>query len=123
MVEKKEGATMTCHCGTELVCHTKTYPKSDNYPEKTVLQWQNEDGSPHYKFAGTDEKGKPKYNCIAPEPKNESSPPTEHPAPGQQSLDLSSLNAKIDTLTGVCQSILHIVADLKIAQNKEEDSS
>lgn len=49
MVEKKEGAEMTCmSCGTDLVCHEKRYPASDNFPEKVVMQWQNSDGTAHY---------------------------------------------------------------------------
>ncbi len=45
MVEKKEGAEMTCRsCGTDLICRMKEY-KGDFAPK---LQWQNEDYSAHY---------------------------------------------------------------------------
>ena len=45
MVEKIEGATMTClNCNTDLICRLKEY--GGNY--KSSLQWQNEDGTAHY---------------------------------------------------------------------------
>ena len=45
MVDKKEGAEMTCkNCGSELVCHMSEY-KGDF---KNKLQWQNEDKTAHY---------------------------------------------------------------------------
>ena len=47
MVEKKEGATMVCvQCGVKLVCGMSKYP----HPYKNKLQWQNSDGSAHYKY-------------------------------------------------------------------------
>ena len=58
MPEKVEGAEMTCKgCGTELICHMSNY-KGDF---KNKLQWQNEDGTAHYKFNGKD------YSCNIPE--------------------------------------------------------
>ena len=46
MVIKKEGATMTCQqCDTDLICRLKDY--GGNY--EPSLQWQNFDGSAHYK--------------------------------------------------------------------------
>ena len=58
MVEKKEGATMSCqNCGTELVCHMSSY-KGDF---QNKLQWQNQDGTAHYKFNGSE------YSCNIPE--------------------------------------------------------
>ena len=47
LVEKKEGATMICtQCGAKLVCGMSKYP----HPYKNKLQWQNSDGSAHYKY-------------------------------------------------------------------------
>ena len=49
MVEKQEGATMTCqHCGEELVCRMSEY----RHPYGNKFQWQNQDGSAHYKYDG-----------------------------------------------------------------------
>jgi len=57
MVEKKEGAEMDCKsCGTALICHMSSY--KGNFENK--LQWQNKDGTAHYKFNGTT------YLCIIP---------------------------------------------------------
>lgn len=59
MVEKKEGATMTCRqCGTDLICRTKDY--GGNFAPS--LQWQNFDGAAHYKT--TDGK---KFSCNVPD--------------------------------------------------------
>lgn len=58
MVEKTEGAEMKCKsCGTDLICHMSNY-KGDF---KNKLQWQNENGTAHYKFNGKD------YSCNIPE--------------------------------------------------------
>ena len=71
MVEKKEGALMTCKCGTELTCRTKDY--GGGFAPK--LQWQNEDGTAHY----STKDGKT-FSCNIPEDKsdipNESKAPT-----------------------------------------------
>lgn len=48
MTEKKEGAMMKCSkCGLTLTCRMSNYA----YPYQNKLQWQNDDGSAHYKFA------------------------------------------------------------------------
>jgi len=62
VVEKREGATMTCYqCGEKLVCRMSTYM----HPYTNKLQWQNLDGTAHYKYdsgkftcTGTDEKSR-----------------------------------------------------------------
>ena len=77
MVLKKEGAIMTCkQCGTDLICQTKDY--GGNYPP--ALQWQNNDGTAHYKT----EDGK-NYKCMVPE--DESGPVhATADAPGQTQI-------------------------------------
>jgi len=46
IVVKKEGATQTCgKCGTDLICRLKEY--GGNFAPS--LQWQNYDGTPHFK--------------------------------------------------------------------------
>ena len=66
MVEKKEGATMTCkNCGTDLICRKKEY--GGNFAP--TLQWQNFDGSAHYKTSD----GK-NFTCNVPEDSVESPP-------------------------------------------------
>lgn len=80
-IPKTEGATMTCvECSTELECHMSTY--SGSYQNK--LQWQNPDGSAHYKWIGTDKDGNAKFKCVLPETK----PPETKPT--QQELDSKS---------------------------------
>ncbi len=59
LVIKKEGATTTCrNCNSDLICRLKDYG-GDYAP---TLQWQNFDGSAHYKT--TDGKN---YSCNVPE--------------------------------------------------------
>lgn len=71
-VQKTEGATMTCqNCKTELVCHMSSYEGSF----ENKLQWQNQDGTAHYKW-----KAPGKFDCILPqsqEPKQEQLPDNE----------------------------------------------
>ncbi len=62
MPEKKEGAEQKCgKCGTPLTCNSKTYAAYQDKPERTVLQWQNDDGTAHY----TTRDGK-SYTCKIP---------------------------------------------------------
>lgn len=77
MVDKKEGATMTCNnCDTDLICRKKDY--GGNY--KATLQWQNEDGTAHY----LTKDGK-NFTCVIPEDEREKIV-AEHD-PSNQSLD------------------------------------
>ena len=47
MTEKREGATMECRqCGVKLICRMSTY----KHPYTNKLQWQNSDGTAHYKY-------------------------------------------------------------------------
>lgn len=49
VAEKREGATMVCsRCGEKLVCGMSNY----RHPYANKLQWQNPDGSAHYKYDG-----------------------------------------------------------------------
>ena len=58
LVEKIEGAEMTCKsCDSDLVCHMSKY--EGGFENK--LQWQNSDGSAHYKW-----KSAGKYDCVIP---------------------------------------------------------
>lgn len=61
-----EGETKNCGaCQTPLV-HVKVVSTWNNKTEEK-LQWQNQsNGKPHFKFAGTGQDGKAKYNCIMP---------------------------------------------------------
>ncbi len=57
--EKKEGARMEClNCGHDLICRTKDY--GGDYKPK--LQWQNEDGTAHYKT-----KDGKNFECVLPQ--------------------------------------------------------
>lgn len=63
MVDKVEDAEMECgSCGTDLVCHMSNY--EGGFENK--LQWQNSDGSAHYKW-----KSPGKFDCVLPEEDNE----------------------------------------------------
>jgi len=49
VVEKQEGATMMCgNCGEKLICRMSNY----KHPYTNKLQWQNQDGTAHYKYDG-----------------------------------------------------------------------
>ncbi len=55
MPEKLEGATMICQsCGEKLVCRMSAY----KHPYSNKLQWQNFDGTAHYKYDGG------KFSCT-----------------------------------------------------------
>lgn len=55
-VVKQEGETKKCEsCGDKITVRMSAY--SGSYANK--LQWQNEDGTAHYKWIGTD-----KYECV-----------------------------------------------------------
>lgn len=84
MVDKVEDAEMTCKsCGTDLVCHMSKY--EGGFENK--LQWQNSDGSAHYKW-----KSVGKYDCVIPEESNETTEQpvnkdSQNPIPKVNSLD------------------------------------
>lgn len=114
MVEKKEGAEMTClKCQTKLVCHMSNY-KGDF---KNKLQWQNQDGTAHYKFNGSE------YSCNIPENVEPEEPeqtletqesdgqvlPEEYKPP----VTMESLRNELKFQREILQSILHTVVDLK----------
>ena len=49
MTEKREGTTMECRrCGAKLICRMSNY----KHPYTNKLQWQNSDGTAHYKYDG-----------------------------------------------------------------------
>ncbi|MFB5597644.1 MAG: hypothetical protein ACE5RJ_01320 [Nitrosopumilaceae archaeon] len=69
MVEKREGATMICHqCGDKLFCRMSNY----KHPYTNKLQWQNQDGTAHFKYdggkftcTGVDKKSKELKKALA----------------------------------------------------------
>lgn len=83
MVEKVEGKTMDCtNCGTKLTCHMKDY--GGDYKPK--LQWQNEDGTAHYKTNnGVD------FTCVIPDSTVSDTTPGDTP-------NLFEMSAKIDLI-------------------------
>lgn len=111
MVEKKEGAEMQCrNCGTVLECHMSNY--KGNFENK--LQWQNEDGTAHY----STKDGK-NFTCNIPEDESkeqETLQSEQNLSKGESNpeiISLATLDAKLQTIEGITQSILHIVADMK----------
>jgi len=62
-----EGETKNCGaCKTPLI-HVKVISTWNGKSEEK-LQWQNQsDSRPHFKWAGEDQDGKAKYNCMMPQ--------------------------------------------------------
>ena len=95
IVTKKEGAEMTCNqCGTDLICRLKDY--GGNFAPS--LQWQNFDGSAHYRT--TDGKN---FSCNIPDDAEagqtripSESSPGEPPKPVPQNNDLRELLQSVD---------------------------
>lgn len=102
MVQKTEGATMECrNCGTELTCRLKDY--GGNY--KSSLQWQNEDGTAHYKTTnGRD------FTCNIAE--SDESPKTgETPKVSDFTPKNSSLEEKLDSLNNKVERIYAMISE------------
>ena len=128
MVEKKEGAQMTCkQCGTDLICRTKDY--GGNYAP--TLQWQNADGGAHYKT--TDGKN---FSCSIPEDKIEGqqtivSQPATVPGiappqvPNVQLTEifnkLNELNALTIRIFEMSEAIMRYTIDKQLRQNESHD--
>ena len=113
MVEKKLGAEMDCDsCGTHITCNKKTYAAFKDKPERTVLQWQNEDGTAHYKWISEG-----KYDCIIPneiELKGETQTITQETTTAYVlPVTLDSVYDEIKLQEKMLESILHIIIDLK----------
>ena len=110
MVEKKEGATMACkNCDTDLICRLKEY--SGDY--KPTLQWQNFDGTAHYKT--TDGKN---FNCNIPDEDEtaqtriSSSTTTPGDAPQMGAAEfalLRGLDEKLETVLAEIQRVKEFV--------------
>lgn len=131
MPEKIEDAEMTCNnCGSDLVCHMSKY--EGGFENK--LQWQNSDGSAHYKW-----KSAGKFDCVLPKegnktPENqEPNSKTDKMQTNMQSeqelsqgesqpevISLATLDDKIKTIHGMCEAILHMVTDLKLNNPKTD---
>lgn len=127
MVTKKEGATMECkNCDTELICRLKDY--GGDY--KPTLQWQNYDGTAHYKTSD----GK-NFSCNIPEEDGEtkqthipSSPTTPGDAPQDtvKEAKYENLNNKldrilldIDTIKGMVEPLFKKMVDDQIGRVEE----
>jgi hypothetical protein len=109
MVEKKEGATMACkNCDTDLICRLKEY--GGEY--KPSLQWQNFDGSAHYKT-----KDGKNFNCNIPEDDeaaqtriSSSASPGDAPQMGAAELALlRGLDEKLETVLAEIQRVKEFV--------------
>lgn len=107
-----EDQTMVCKsCGTALIARTKKY---EGFEDK--LQWQNENGTAHYKFAGPG-----KFNCNIPTDNNDESVDIGNviPKPAILKDDIDVINEKITKLTGICDEILRIVSEKKLGDSGE----
>ncbi len=128
IVVKKEGATQTCgKCETELICRLKDY--GGNFAP--TLQWQNFDGSPHFKTSD----GKT-YACNVPNPEDtvqtriSSETPPEIPfatAPGTPpptSINLSIINTldeiklTLQRVDEMIQAIFRFTVDEQLSKKK-----
>ncbi len=79
MVIKKEVATMSCqNCDTDLICRTKDYGGTYS----PTLQWQNFDGSAHYKT----QDGK-NFTCNIPETEEDDPAQTKISEPAKTAGD------------------------------------
>ena len=126
-----EGQEMTCKsCGTELIAREKKY---EGFEPK--LQWQNEDGTAHYKFAGPG-----KFKCNIPKSEEQKQEETMD-IPPQRTLieaptggtdltniipfktmkdDIDLLNEKMDTLKDMVSEVIRMLADQKLEQMEKE---
>ena len=117
IVVKKEGATQTCgKCGTDLICRLKEY--GGNFAP--TLQWQNFDGTPHFKTPD----GK-NYTCNVPDEEETAQTriPTESPparTPGDVATNSSHLailnaiddvNLRIQKMDEMIQAIFRYTVD------------
>ncbi len=88
-----EGETKNCGaCKTPLI-HVKIVSTWNNKTEEK-LQWQNvENNKAHFKWAGEDQDGKAKYNCMLPQPTTNTAQETiqetvETPKPKKEPVNL-----------------------------------
>lgn len=119
MVTKKEGATMECkNCDTELICRLKDY--GGDY--KPTLQWQNYDGTAHYKTSD----GK-NFSCNVPEEDGETkqthipSAPSNAPSPklGEIENKIDRLLHDVDTTKGMVEALFKKMVDEQIGRVDE----
>ena len=125
IVVKKEGATQTCgKCGTDLICRLKDY--GGNFTP--TLQWQNYDGTPHFKTSD----GKT-YACNVPDeeetaqtriPSEISPATTPGTPPPTSSSQLAILNAiedvnlRLQKMDEMIQAIFRYTVDEQLSKKK-----
>lgn len=105
MVEKKEGAKMSCkNCDTELTCRLRDY--GGDY--KPTLQWQNEDGTAHYKT--NDGKN---FSCNIPdeEPSKIDTGQTTITPPARTAGDIAQ--PRLERMENKLDSLLHEISLIK----------
>jgi hypothetical protein len=123
LVTKIEGATMECkNCDTELICRLKDY--GGDY--KPTLQWQNYDGTAHYKTSD----GK-NFTCNIPEEEGEtkqthiqSTPSTPRNAPPDPRLStiedkLELILHEVDLIKGMVEPLFKKMVDEQIGRVEE----
>jgi len=109
-VEKVVGNTMDCGtCGLRLICRNKTYAAYEDHPERTVPQWQNDEGGAHYKWLGPE-----KYKCVDTNGKDIPEKKKEKPEPkvgnGLVQNDLMKDDEKLKTgklMSGPILTLIH----------------
>ena len=117
MAIKKEGASTTCkNCDSDLICRLKDY--GGNFAP--ALQWQNFDGTAHYKT--TDGKN---FNCNIPDDdeSEQTRIPTKIATPAAtissspslskaEFLLLVHLQEKIDSLIGLTERLTEMITPM-----------
>lgn len=123
MADKKEGVEQVCKCGTHIVCHTKHYEATDNYKAKTVLQWQNPDGTAH--FSTKDGKT---FTCNMPITSSDtsSSKPVEQTTLNEEQFKPKFVTpAESQVWNDILDKLMEfdIMADIRFKKNTKFDSS
>ena len=128
IVVKKEGATQTCGiCATDLICRLKEY--GGNFAP--TLQWQNYDGTPHFKTSD----GKT-YACNVPDTEEteqtripseiptQTAPPATTPGTPPPSINLSIINTldeiklTLQRMDEMVQAIFRYTVDEQLSKKK-----
>jgi len=120
MVDKTEGVKMTCQgCGENLECHMSNY--DGDFENK--LQWQNSNGSAHYKWAGKNEDGSSKFKCVMMDvTTSTTSEPTTNTAEDGPKIPLSQI-ADEEKITKTTQIAIRLDVEAKRATYGNMSSS
>ena len=105
----EEGEKMDCpNCGQELISRLKEYK---DFPSK--IQWQDkEQTKAHFDKTGNC-KGQQENQSETTQTTMQSEQSLSKGESNPEIISLATLDARLKTIEGITQSILHIVADMK----------